>query len=65
VRPICRLLEESVYPAAVKAACELVGLRVGPPRAPLSPTPAGVREQLRKLLAAAGLVEVAETAAAE
>jgi dihydrodipicolinate synthase/N-acetylneuraminate lyase len=65
VRPICRLLEESVYPAAVKAACELVGLAVGPPRAPLSPTSPDVREQLRGLLVAAGLVEAAETAAAE
>jgi dihydrodipicolinate synthase/N-acetylneuraminate lyase len=33
--PLCDLLEAQSYPAAVKAACALVGDRTGPVRAPL------------------------------
>ena len=33
--PLCRFLEGQSYPAAVKAACALVGDTTGPVRAPL------------------------------
>jgi dihydrodipicolinate synthase/N-acetylneuraminate lyase len=56
VRPIVDLLESNVYPVAVKAGCDLVGMEVGPPRAPLSPLPAEQRELLRGLLEVAGLL---------
>ncbi|MFB6784716.1 dihydrodipicolinate synthase family protein [Streptomyces sp. NPDC056352] len=55
IRPICRLLEEAGYAAAVKAACELVGLQVGPTRAPLRPIAPEARRQLQHLLDEAGL----------
>jgi 4-hydroxy-tetrahydrodipicolinate synthase len=35
--PLCRFLEGQSYPAAVKAACRLVGDSTGPVRAPLLP----------------------------
>jgi dihydrodipicolinate synthase/N-acetylneuraminate lyase len=56
IRPICELLESNVYPAAVKAGCELVGMQVGPTRAPLGPIDDQEKERFRELLAAAGLV---------
>ncbi|MEU9888400.1 dihydrodipicolinate synthase family protein [Sphaerisporangium sp. NPDC051011] len=56
IRPICRLLEEAGYPAAVKAACDLVGLPLGPTRAPLRPIASEARHELRRLLDEAGLV---------
>jgi len=56
MRPICDLLESNVYPAAVKAGCELVGMDVGLARAPLGPIDAGEKERLRGLLDAAGLL---------
>jgi 4-hydroxy-tetrahydrodipicolinate synthase len=56
IRPICRLLEETSYMAAVKAACELVGVRVGPTRSPIGALRPEARAQLAGLLAAAGLV---------
>ncbi|RJQ91198.1 dihydrodipicolinate synthase family protein [Amycolatopsis panacis] len=63
IRPICRLLEDAGYPAAVKAACELAGLPLGPTRAPLRPISAEAREQLHRLLDAAGLIDAARAIA--
>jgi dihydrodipicolinate synthase/N-acetylneuraminate lyase len=57
IRPISRLLEEVGYPAGVKAACELVGLPLGPTRAPLGPIAPEARRELRRLLDIAGLVD--------
>jgi dihydrodipicolinate synthase/N-acetylneuraminate lyase len=37
--PLCEFLESRSYPAAVKAACALVGDTTGPTRAPLLPLP--------------------------
>lgn len=56
ILPICELLESNVYPAAVKAGCELVGMDVGPTRAPLAPIDAEEKERFRGLLTAAGLI---------
>lgn len=56
VRPICELLESNVYPAAVKAGCELVGMDVGPARAPLGAIDDAERERFRGLLEAAGVI---------
>ena len=41
--PLCRFLESQSYPAAVKAACALVGDTTGPVRAPLLPLDDGAR----------------------
>jgi dihydrodipicolinate synthase/N-acetylneuraminate lyase len=62
MRPICQLLEGSNYVAAVKAACELVGAPVGPPRRPALPLAAPVLEDLRALLDRAGLLGAAAPA---
>ena len=57
--PVCSFLEAHSYPAAVKAACALVGDTTGPVRAPLLPLgEAGIREL-------AGLLEAARLATAE
>jgi dihydrodipicolinate synthase/N-acetylneuraminate lyase len=49
--PICRYLEDHDYTAAVKAACRLSGIEVGPPRRPLLDPPrdsVGLLEMLLK-----------------
>jgi 4-hydroxy-tetrahydrodipicolinate synthase len=51
--PLCSFLESQSYPAAVKAACALVGDRTGPVRAPLLTPDADALRELRHLLAAA------------
>ena len=48
--PLCRFLEDQSYPAAVKAACRLVGDSTGPVRAPLQPLDDAATSELRTLL---------------
>ena len=48
--PLCALLESESYPAAVKAACALVGDTTGPTRAPLLPLEEPALERLRAAL---------------
>jgi dihydrodipicolinate synthase/N-acetylneuraminate lyase len=62
MRPICQLLEAGNYVSAVKAACELVGVRVGPPRRPAAPLAADALHDLRALLDRAGLLGAAAPA---
>lgn len=54
--PLCAFLEARSYPAAVKAACSLVGDRVGPVRAPLLPLPGEDVAELRRLVERVGVV---------
>ena len=51
--PLCSFLESQSYPAAVKAACALVGDRTGPVRAPLLQLDADALGELRDVLAVA------------
>jgi 4-hydroxy-tetrahydrodipicolinate synthase len=53
--PICQFLESTSYPAAVKAACRLVGLDTGPVRGPLLEISPAEQDELERLLAVAGL----------
>ena len=55
--PLCRFLEGQSYPAAVKAACRLVGDATGPVRAPLLELDDAAIDELRTLLDHAGLAE--------
>jgi dihydrodipicolinate synthase/N-acetylneuraminate lyase len=48
--PLCKFLEDHSYPAAVKAACALVGDTTGPTRAPLLPLPDDATAELGRLL---------------
>jgi len=48
--PVNRFFEENGYPAAVKAAAELRGIRVGSPRLPIAPLTPERTEELRGLL---------------
>jgi 4-hydroxy-tetrahydrodipicolinate synthase len=48
--PLCSFLESQSYPAAVKAACALVGDTTGPPRAPLLPLDHDAMTELKRLL---------------
>ena len=48
--PLCRFLESQSYPAAVKAACALVGDTTGPVRAPLLPLDDAAIAELGALL---------------
>jgi 4-hydroxy-tetrahydrodipicolinate synthase len=48
--PLCRFLEGQSYPAAVKAACRLVGHATGPVRAPLLPLGDAATSELAALL---------------
>jgi 4-hydroxy-tetrahydrodipicolinate synthase len=48
--PLCSFLESQSYPAAVKAACALVGDSTGPTRAPLLPIADDATAELRRLL---------------
>ena len=51
--PLCQFLESQSYPAAVKAACALVGDATGPVRAPLLDLEPAAVDQLRELVQAA------------
>jgi 4-hydroxy-tetrahydrodipicolinate synthase len=53
IYPICRFLEATSYSAAVKEACNIVGLPAGPPRRPLLPLDESSRRELAAVLAAA------------
>jgi dihydrodipicolinate synthase/N-acetylneuraminate lyase len=57
--PLCAFLESQSYPAAVKAACALVGDTTGPVRAPLLPLDEAARSELAALLERATLVPAA------
>jgi len=52
--PLCRFLEGQSYPAAVKAACALVGDATGPVRPPLLPLEEDAVAELRGLLERVG-----------
>jgi 4-hydroxy-tetrahydrodipicolinate synthase len=52
--PLCSFLEKHSYPAAVKAACALVGDTTGPTRAPLLPLEDDATSELARLLERAG-----------
>jgi len=53
--PLCQFLEGQSYPAAVKAACRMVGDTTGPVRAPLLPLDDAATHQLGALLERATL----------
>ncbi|NUR76995.1 MAG: dihydrodipicolinate synthase family protein [Thermoleophilia bacterium] len=57
--PLCQFLESQSYPAAVKAACRLVGDTTGPVRAPLLPLDDVATGELRALLERATLANAA------
>ena len=59
IYPICRLLEQHNYAAAVKTGLELTGYPAGPPRKPFALLEGEARAELAGLLRAAG-VEVAD-----
>jgi 4-hydroxy-tetrahydrodipicolinate synthase len=48
--PLCKFLEAHSYPAAVKAACALIGDTTGPVRAPLLPLSEDASTELQRLL---------------
>jgi dihydrodipicolinate synthase/N-acetylneuraminate lyase len=60
--PLCRFLEGHSYPAAVKAACALVGDTTGPVRAPLLPLSVDASADLQRLLNGARAASGAEAA---
>jgi 4-hydroxy-tetrahydrodipicolinate synthase len=57
--PLCRFLEGQSYPAAVKAACRLVGDVTGPVRTPLLPLDHAATAELGALLENASRAEAA------
>ena len=57
--PLCQFLEGQSYPAAVKAACRLVGDATGPTRAPLLPLDGAATRELPALLEHATLARAA------
>ncbi|PZT71175.1 dihydrodipicolinate synthase family protein [Streptomyces sp. SW4] len=61
--PICRFLESHNYACGIKTGVELVGVSAGPTRRPVLPLAPEHREELRTLLAAAGVETVAGTVA--
>ncbi|PIJ50878.1 hypothetical protein BL250_06990 [Erwinia sp. OLTSP20] len=50
INPLIRFLASNRYNSGVKAACELLGLRVGPVRAPIPQFTSSQKEQLKMLL---------------
>ena len=60
--PLCQVLESQSYPAAVKAACRLVGDTTGPVRAPLLALTDDATAELAGLLERATLAEAARSA---
>jgi 4-hydroxy-tetrahydrodipicolinate synthase len=61
--PLCKFLEDHSYPAAVKAACALVGDTTGPTRGPLLPLTDDARTELGRLLDRARATSEAPAAA--
>ena len=57
--PLRRFLESHSYPAAVKAACRLLGDTTGPVRAPLLPPDDDATAELAGLLERATVAEAA------
>jgi 4-hydroxy-tetrahydrodipicolinate synthase len=57
--PLCQFLESQSYPAAVKAACRLVGDTTGPVRPPLLPLDHATTSKLSALVDHATLAEAA------
>lgn len=55
INPICVFLESHNYACAIKTGLELVGVPAGPTRAPVQPLAAEYREELKGLLADAGV----------
>ena len=55
--PLCNFLEQHSYPAAVKAACGVLGDTTGPVLAPLLPLEDADTAELRRLLEHATLSE--------
>lgn len=55
--PICSFLESHNYAAAIKTGLELVGQPVGPVRRPFSLLPQDARDELKQLLADAGVCD--------
>jgi 4-hydroxy-tetrahydrodipicolinate synthase len=62
--PLCKFLESHSYPAAVKAACALVGDTTGPTRAPLLAVDDHATTELKGLLSRARAASVARAAVA-
>jgi 4-hydroxy-tetrahydrodipicolinate synthase len=61
--PLCEFLEGQSYPAAVKAACTLVGDTTGPVRAPLLPLEDAASRELASLVEHARIAENASLSA--
>jgi 4-hydroxy-tetrahydrodipicolinate synthase len=61
--PLCRFLESQSYPAAVKAACALVGDTTGPVRAPLLALDGAAQAELAQVLERASASSVAPASA--
>lgn len=57
--PLAREIVNGMGPAGIKAAMEIVGCPMGPPRSPLQPLDGRASARLAELLAAAGLRAVA------
>jgi 4-hydroxy-tetrahydrodipicolinate synthase len=57
--PLCQFLEGQSYPAAVKAACRLVGDATGPVRRPLLPLDDAATAELRALVEHASIARAA------
>lgn len=54
--PLFRVLFITTNPIPVKAAMEMVGIKVGPPRPPLCPATEQQREEISKVLKALGVI---------
>ncbi|MBC7328824.1 4-hydroxy-tetrahydrodipicolinate synthase [bacterium] len=54
--PLFRVLFITTNPIPVKAAMEMVGIKVGPPRPPLCPASEQVKEEIRKVLKNLGTI---------
>jgi 4-hydroxy-tetrahydrodipicolinate synthase len=54
--PLFRVLFITTNPIPVKAAMEMVGIKVGPPRPPLCPASEQVKEEIGKVLKSLGMI---------
>jgi 4-hydroxy-tetrahydrodipicolinate synthase len=54
--PLFRVLFITTNPIPVKAAMEMVGIKVGPPRPPLCPASEQVKEEIGKVLKSLGVI---------
>lgn len=53
----CRPSTLGTYPATVKAAMNMMGIKVGPPKSPILPLPEGKKKELKVLLKDLGLIK--------